>query len=67
VSRHVFLTGTLERIGRPAVNFNYFAGMNTMMLLGADAQVYSHTPDFSWLDEERNHQTDWRLFSKERF
>ncbi len=67
VSRHVFLTGTLERIGRPALNLTYFASLNTMMLLGADAQVYSHMPDFSWLDEKRKHQSDWRLFSKERF
>lgn len=67
VSRHVFLTGTLERIGRPALNLKYFASLNTMMLLGADAQVYSHMPDFSWLDEKRKHQTDWRLFLKERF
>jgi len=67
VSRHVFLTGTLERIRRPPFNFNYFGSLNTMMLLRADAQVYSHIPDFSWLDEQRKHQTDWRLFSKERF
>jgi hypothetical protein len=67
VSRHAFLTGTLERIGRPALNLKYFASLNSMMLLGADAQVYSHMPAFSWLDEKRKHQTDWRLFSKERF
>ncbi|MGD0579357.1 MAG: DUF4238 domain-containing protein [Bryobacteraceae bacterium] len=67
MSRHVFLTGTLEHVRRPVFNFNYFASLNTMMLLGADAQVYSYIPDFSWLDEERKHQTDWRLFSKERF
>lgn len=67
LSRHVLLTGTLERVRPPTLNFNYFAGLNTMMLLGAVAQVYSHIPDFSWLDENRKHQTDWRLFSKERF
>ena len=67
VSRHVFLTGTLERIGRPALNLKHFASLNTMMLLRADVQVYSHMPDFSWLDEKTKHQKDWRLFSKERF
>lgn len=67
LSRHAFLTGTLERTKRPVENFKYFASLNTMMLLGADAQVYSHASDFSWLDENRRHQTDWHLFSKDRF
>ena len=67
VSRHAFLTGTLDKTMRPIHNFNYFASMNTMMLLNADAQVFSHVPDFSWLDENRKHQTDWRLFSKEKY
>ena len=67
VTRHAFLTGTLEPTKRPVHNFKYFASLNTMMLLAADAQVYSHIPDFSWLDENRKHQTDWRLFSKDRF
>ena len=39
----------------------------SMMLLTADAQVYSHVFDFSWADENRKHQTDWRLFSKEKY
>lgn len=67
LSRHAFLTGMLEPIARQVENFNYFASLNTMMLLGADAQVYSHIADFSWMDENRRHQTDWRLFSKASF
>lgn len=67
VSRHAFLTGTLDRTQRPMNNFKYFASMNTMMMLQTDAQVYSHESNFSWLDENRKHQTDWRLFSKDRF
>jgi Protein of unknown function (DUF4238) len=67
LSRHAFMAGTLDRTKRPVENFKYFASLNTMMLLGADAQVYSHVSDFSWLDENRKHQTDWRLFSKGRF
>jgi hypothetical protein len=67
VSRHVFLTGTLVRTERPHFNLKFIASMNTMMLLTADAQVYSHIPDFSWLDENRRHQTDWQLFSKEKY
>ena len=67
VSRHVFLTGTLVRMPRPRFNLNFIAQTNTMMLLTADAQVYSHVSDFSWADENRKHQTDWRLFSKEKY
>ncbi len=51
VGRHALLMGTLEGTAQPVENFNYFASLNTMMLQGADAQVYSHIPDFSWLDE----------------
>lgn len=67
VSRHVFLTGTREPIQKPHHNFHYFVSMNTMMLLRADAQVYSHIPDFVWRDEHRKDQTDWRLFAKDKF
>jgi hypothetical protein len=52
---------------RPRFNLNFIAQTNTMMLLTADAQVYSHVSDFSWADENRKHQTDWRLFSKEKY
>ncbi|HWQ54661.1 MAG TPA: DUF4238 domain-containing protein [Bryobacteraceae bacterium] len=67
VSRHALLTGALKRTKKPVENFKYFASLNTMMMLGADTQVYSHVPDFSWLDENRKHQSNWRLFSKDRF
>lgn len=40
--------------------------MNTFTMMTADEQVYSHEPDFYWLDENGNCQTDWRLFSKEK-
>jgi hypothetical protein len=67
VSRHVLLMGTMAPVGRPVMNFKHMVQMNTMMLLTADSQVYSHLPDFSWLDEHRRHQTDWRLFSRSNF
>jgi hypothetical protein len=67
VSRHVHLTGTMVKVHKPRFNLSFIAGLNTMMLLTADAQVYSHVPDFSWADEHRQHQTDWRLFSKSNF
>ena len=67
VSRHVLLTGTLVRVSRPAMNFNYFACMNTMMLIRTDVQAYSHIPDFPWMDENGRVQTDWKRFSRDRF
>ncbi|MDP2996814.1 MAG: DUF4238 domain-containing protein, partial [Bryobacterales bacterium] len=67
VSRHVFLTGTLQRVKQPPFTFNYIAQMNTMILLMADVQIYSHVPDFCWADEKRRAQTEWRLFSKKKF
>lgn len=67
VSRHVFLTGTLQRVKRPSFTFNYAAQLNTMVLLMSDAQIYSHVPDFCWADANRRGQTDWRLFSKNHF
>ena len=66
VSRHLHLTGTLVRVYQPPFNLKYISHQNTMMLT-ADAQVYSHVADFSWADENRRHQTDWRLFSKNSF
>jgi len=36
-------------------------------MLTADEQVYSHVPDFCWLDETGAYQTNWKLFSKEKF
>src|ERR1017187_380640 len=67
LSRHAFLTGVFDNTRKPVHNFKYFASMNTMMLLNADVQVFSHVPDFSWRDEDRQHQTDWTLFSKEKY
>lgn len=65
VSRHMFLTGTREPLQKPPHNFYYFALMNTMTLRRADAQVYSHIPDFVWLDESQKMQTNWKLFTKD--
>jgi hypothetical protein len=67
ISRHLLLSGTNVRIKAPPMNFNYFATMNTMMLLRAEAQAYSHIPDFPWMDETRHVQTDWQRFAKNRY
>jgi hypothetical protein len=65
LSRHVLLYSTLEPIS-PIINRKYIAHMNTLSLLRAE-QVFSHVSEFCWLDENRNYQTDWTLFSKEKY
>ena len=67
VSRHVVLWGTIEFMPPPFVNRRFIANANTLSLLRADSQVYAHESDFCWLDEARQYQTDWKLFSKEKF
>jgi hypothetical protein len=66
VSRHVLLAGTKVADRPPFANRKFIAGMNTLMMLSAEAQAYSHAPVFCFLDEEYKHQTDWTLFSKGR-
>jgi hypothetical protein len=66
VSRHVMLSSTVQPAPPQLVNRKYIAHMNTLMLLRAE-QVFSHAPDFCWMDENRKHQTDWTLFSKEKY
>jgi hypothetical protein len=67
VSRHVLLCGTGVPVIQPAVNRRRIAAHNTFAMLCAEEQVYSNIPDFCWLDEAGNYQTDWRLFVKEKF
>lgn len=65
-SRHVLLFGTNCRAKRMQATYRRVAAVNTFMMMTADEQVYSHEPDFYWLDENGDYQTDWRLFSKEK-
>jgi hypothetical protein len=65
VGRHVALWGTLRPIRRQLVNRKFIAKMNTLSMLSADKQVFSHVPDFCWRDDNTKVQTDWKLFSKE--
>lgn len=66
VNRHLILFGTNGR-GRPAIETKKLAAFhNTFAMLSADEQLYSHLPDFCWLDELGHFNHDWRLFSKER-
>lgn len=64
VSRHVLIVGSKAPLKEPQQNLRFFAGWNTMALLRAEAQVYSHEPDFVWLDAAGKVRDDWRAFTK---
>lgn len=66
LSRHVLLVGTARRVKPMQATYMRVAAVNTFTMMTADEQVYSCAPDFYWLDENGNTQTDWRLFSKEK-
>jgi len=66
VSRHVLLYGTAMAVRAPFLNLMYIARQNTFAMLCAEEQVYSHVPDFYWLDENERCQTDWSLFQKDK-
>jgi hypothetical protein len=66
VSRHVRIWGTLDKMPPPPVNRYFIATANTLALLRVEDQVFSHIPDFCWMDENRKYQTDWKLFSKDK-
>lgn len=67
VSRHVTLFGGASSSSSVFATRKEIASTNTLSLNRADQQIYSHVPDFCWLDEKGKYQTDWRLFSKERY
>lgn len=67
VSRHVLLVGTQSAKCWEAVSMSEIAQWNSLVMLDAHEQVYSHVPDFCWMDENWKHQSNWRNFSKERF
>ena len=67
VSRHVLVYGTNSRVKSMTTTRKRIAAHNTFTMLSADEQVYSHIPDFCWLDETGAFKTDWKQFSKEKF
>jgi hypothetical protein len=67
LSRHVLVYGTNCRVKATTTTRKRIAAHNTFTMVTADEQVYSHVPDFCWLDETGAYQTDWKLFSKEKF
>ena len=67
VNRHVLLYGTNAPVRSRAVNQKLIAKHNSFTMLTAEQHLYSHLPGFCWLNEAGKYQTDWRLFSKEKF
>ena len=67
VSRHVVLHGTTMRMKSIPLTEMLIARLNTMMMLHADEQVFSSRPEFCWLNESEQYQTDWTVFDKSKF
>jgi hypothetical protein len=67
VSRHALLFGTKVPVKPPRVTLKSTAHFNTFAMLTAESQVYSHRPDFCWLDEVGRYRTDWTSFKRENF
>jgi Protein of unknown function (DUF4238) len=67
VSRHLVLYGTLSPGESGPMDRLDVARHNTVMMLTASDYVFSHRPDFVWLDENDGCQTDLSLFHQERF
>jgi hypothetical protein len=66
VSKYVVLYSTLKPTPPPLDNRKNTAGMNTFCLMRAE-QVFSSAPDFCWSDEWSKVQTDWTLFSRDKY
>lgn len=66
VSRHLFLYSASDRLTVRETRKN-IARMNTLSLLHCDQQVFSHIPDFDWMDADQKMQRDWKLFVKEKY
>lgn len=66
LNRHVLLCGTSGPLRPPVVNRKLIARHNTLAMLTAGEHLYSHRPDFCWIDRAGTYQTDWTLFSKEQ-
>jgi hypothetical protein len=65
INRHLALYGTNVPVQRPFVNRRLIAAHNTFTMLTAEEQLFSHVPDFCWLDSADRVQTEWKSFSKE--
>lgn len=67
ISRHLVLYGTRTAISIPHMEPIDVARHNTFMMMTASSYVYSHRPDFPWLDAEGRIKTDAHLFLQATF
>ncbi len=67
VNRFLLLYGTHEDVPAITVTIKLVAQINTLLMMSADEQVYTHRPDFYWLDSDRRCQNDWKLFDRSDF
>jgi hypothetical protein len=65
-TRHALLYGTSVRVRPPHLNRTFIAHQNTLTMLNANEQVFSHVPDFCWEDSSGQYQTDWTLFAQDK-
>jgi len=67
VNRFLLLCGSHEDAPPITVTTKLIAEINTSLMMSADEQVYSHRPDFYWLDSEGRCQNDWTRFNRSDF
>lgn len=68
VSRHLYLYGNLSPTSDYVhVTTKLIAMCNTFTMLNASEQLYSHRPDFHWLDSEGKCRNDWEAFAVSDF
>lgn len=67
VNRFLVLYGTNEDVRSLTVTTKLIAGTNTFAMMVADGQVFSHRPDFYWLDSTGRCQNDWRIYDRENY
>lgn len=60
--RRCIMMGTKSRVRTQALTYREIAHMNTLMLLNAQDQVFSHKPDFCWEDSSGKIQNRWEPF-----
>lgn len=65
VNRFVALYGTNVPVRRSLTNRKFIASHNRFTMLTAGEKLYSHVPDFCWLDATGRVRSDWRSFSRQ--
>jgi len=66
ISRWLMLWGTKDFYQQPRMTRKNIAFLNTLTMVAADEQIYSAARNFCWMDENRQYQTDWTLFDREK-